>query len=353
VSGASRAPARTLGEIARVAEASIEGSPDTEIRGVAGLEDAESGDVSFLAHPRYESALASTRATAVILAPGVPCPKHVQALRAKDPYGALARILSLFEPPGGKIPPGVHPSAVIGSGVTFGEGVRIGPGAVIDEGARIGARCTIGAGAVVGAGAVLGDDCLLHPRAVIAHGCILGRRVIVHPGAVIGADGFGYAMVGGAYAKIPQIGIVEIGDDVEIGANSCIDRATIGRTRIGSGTKIDNLVQVAHNVAIGEGCALAGQSGVAGSARIGDGVRIGGQTGISGHIRIGDGVTVGGRSGVIGDLSPGETVSGFPARSHRETMRIQACLHKLPEMLRRLRILESGREVSSSGTAED
>jgi UDP-3-O-[3-hydroxymyristoyl] glucosamine N-acyltransferase len=205
----------------------------------------------------------------------------------------------------------------------------------------------------IGRGVVIGEDVFLHPRVVIARGCLLGRRVIVQAGAVIGSDGFGYAFGGGAYRKIPQIGIVEIGDDVEIGANACIDRATIGRTRIGSGTKIDNLVMVAHNVAIGEGCAIAAQSGIAGSTQIGKGVRVGGQVGIQGHVRIGDGVTAGARSGIIGNISSGEFVSGYPARSHRQMMRIYASLHQLPELLRRLRVLESKRKERTSGTAED
>jgi UDP-3-O-[3-hydroxymyristoyl] glucosamine N-acyltransferase len=353
VSEGSRALAKTLGEIAQAAEATVEGATDTVIHGVAGLEEARPGDLSFLAHPRFEGALAKTKATAVILTPGVACPGHVQALRAKDPYQAMARVLSLFDPFGDLLTPGVHPSAVIGKDVVLGEGVSIGAHVVIEDSAAIGARSTISPGVFIGRGAAIGEDAFLHPRVVIARGCILGRRVIVQAGAVIGSDGFGYAFAGGAYRKIPQIGIVEIGDDVEIGANACIDRATIGRTRIGAGTKIDNLVMVAHNVAIGEGCAFAAQSGVAGSTRIGKGVRVGGQVGIGGHLRIGDGVTAAARSGVIGDLSSGETVSGYPARSHREMMRIYASLQRLPEMLRRLRVLESNREERTSGTAED
>ncbi len=329
-----------LGRIAEIAGASLEGDPSVPIDGVCGLEDARPGDLSFLSSPRYASQLATTKATAVILAPGVEAPTHVQVLRARDPYVAFVQLLPHFEPPRSEARPGVHPSAVVAGNVRLGEGASIGALAMVEEDVSIGARTRVGSGCVIGRGTVVGDDCTLHPRVVIMHGCILGQRVIVHPGAVIGADGFGYTFADGAYRKVPQVGTVEIADDVEVGANACIDRATIGRTRIGRGTKIDNLVQLAHNSAVGEGCAFASQSGVAGSTKFGDGVRIGGQAGIGGHLRIGDGVTIGGQGGVIGDVEAGATITGYPARDHKTMMRVHAAMMQLPEMIRRLRRLE-------------
>jgi UDP-3-O-[3-hydroxymyristoyl] glucosamine N-acyltransferase len=208
---------------------------------------------------------------------------------------------------------------------------------VVAEGGSIGARTCLIGNVYVGADAAVGADCLLYPGVYVGARCRLGDRVIVQAGAVIGADGFGYAPGEGGYRKIPQIGIVIVGDDVEIGANACIDRATVGATRIGPGAKIDNLVQVAHNVAIGAGSALAAQSGVAGSTRLGKAVRLGGQAGLVGHVRIGDGASVGAQAGVIGDVKAGETVSGYPARPHREALRAEAALRRLPDLIKRLR----------------
>jgi UDP-3-O-[3-hydroxymyristoyl] glucosamine N-acyltransferase len=210
----------------------------------------------------------------------------------------------------------------------------------VGRGARLGARTRVGAGTVIDEEATLGADCYVYPRVYVGRGCRLGDRVIVHAGVVIGSDGFGYAPVEGAYRKVPQLGTVIVEDDVEIGANACIDRATFGATRIGRGTKIDNLVQVAHNVAIGEHSALAAQAGVAGSTRLGKGVQLGGQAGLVGHLKVGDGARVAAQAGVIGDIAAGETVSGYPARPHREALRVQAYLRKLPEIARRLRALE-------------
>jgi UDP-3-O-[3-hydroxymyristoyl] glucosamine N-acyltransferase len=237
--------------------------------------------------------------------------------------------------------------------VALGEGASVGPLACVEDDVVLGARTRIGPGCVLERGARVGDDCVLHARVVLARGCILGHRVIVQPGVVIGADGFGYTFEAGAYRKVPQVGIVEIGDDVEIGANTCIDRATIGRTSVGRGSKIDNLVQLAHNVALGEGCAVAGLAGVAGSTRIGRGVRIGGQAGIGGHARIGDGATIGGQAGVVGDIDAGATVTGYPARDHRTMMRVHAAMLLLPALIRRVRALEKVLTGRAADPAEE
>jgi UDP-3-O-[3-hydroxymyristoyl] glucosamine N-acyltransferase len=348
VSFVKSSAAFSLGELAQRIGASLEGSPDASVRGVAGLDEAREGDLTFLAHPKYRSALATTHATAVIAAPGVECPPTLAVLRASDPYSALAKVLMLFEPAPVEPPEPIHPSAILAPGATIGEGVTIGPYTVLEAEAQVGAGSRLSAHVHVSGEAVIGEDCLLHARAYLGRRCVLGDRVILQPGAVVGADGFGYAPVDGVYRKIPQIGIVVVEDDVEIGANACIDRATLGETRIGCGTKIDNLVQIAHNVAIGDHSVLAAQAGVAGSTHLGKRVRLGGQAGLIGHIRVGDDVSVGAQGGVIGDIPEGTTVSGYPARPHREALKVEAQLRRLPELVRRIRELESERKNRES-----
>lgn len=339
---------RTLAEVAARVGGTLEGSPDVRIGAVAGLEEAGPGDLTFFAHPRYRAALAATRAGAVLAPPDEPCPEGIAVVRVADPHLALQRVLEWFDPGPPAVAPGVHPTAVVHGSAELGEGVAVGPHAVVEASARLGARTTVGAGCYVGEGAELGPECYLYPHAYVGRGCVLGARVVLQPSAVVGSDGFGYAFTEGRYRRIPQLGIVVLGDDVEIGANACIDRATLGQTRIERGTKIDNLVQVAHNVAIGEDSALAAQSGVAGSTRLGKRVRLGGQAGLVGHIRVGDGAQAGAQAGVIGDIPPGVTVSGYPARPHQEAMRAEAAVRRLPELARRVRALEGRGE----GTGE-
>lgn len=338
----------SLAEIAGQVGGELSGSPEVKVRGVGGLDDAGEDELSFLHHPKYRPALAVTRAAAVLVAPDVDVPSRLVTIRVPDPYGAVARVLMMFDPGLPEVS-GVHPTAVVAPDAELGAETGVGPHAVVEAGARIGARSKVGAGSHVSRDAVLGEDCYLFPRVFVGRGCVLGNRVRIHPGAVIGADGFGYAHVEGEYRKIPQLGIVEVADDVEIGANACIDRATIGKTTIGRGTKIDNLVQIAHNVAIAEGAALAAQSGVAGSTRIGKGARLGGQAGLVGHIDIGDGASIGAQAGVIGDIPAGVTVSGYPARPHGDAMRIEAAVRRLPELVRRLRALEKSAEKQEGG----
>jgi UDP-3-O-[3-hydroxymyristoyl] glucosamine N-acyltransferase len=323
------APALTLAKIAEHVGGALEGRADLPVTGVAGIEEAGPGELTFVANPKYAQALRTTRASAVLLAPDMECPESIACVRTPDPYAALVRVLMLFDPGPPPVPPGVHPAAVVGEGVELGQDAGVGPFAVVEAGARIGKGTRIAAHAYVGHEAVLGDGCYLHPNSYVGRGCRLGHRVILYPGAIIGSDGFGYAPYEGRYHKIPQLGIVDLGDDVEIGANACIDRATMGCTRVGRGTKIDNLVQVAHNVAIGEDGVIAAQTGISGSTRIGDRLRMGGQVGVIGHLRFGNDVTASAKSGVIGDLSDGEMVSGFPARPHREWLRGVAALRRL------------------------
>lgn len=331
----------TLGEIARAVGGDLEGPADLVLTGVAGLDEAGPSELSFLANPRYRAALAATRAGAVLVTADEPCRDGLPRVRTKDPYAALVVVLARLDP-GPPPVEGIHPTAVVHPSARLAAGVGLGPHAVVEARARVGARTRVAAGAYVGEDAALGEDVYLYPHAHVGRGCVLGDRVVLHAGAVLGSDGFGYAPVDGAYRKVPQLGIVIVEDDVEIGANACIDRATFGATRIGRGTKIDNLVQIAHNVAVGEHSALAAQSGVAGSTRLGRGVVLGGQAGLIGHLRIGDGARVAAQAGVIGHIEAGETVSGYPARPHREALRVAAHLRKLPELDRRIRALESG-----------
>jgi len=332
-------PSLTLAEVAQAVGGTLEGPGDRVVRGVAGLEEAGPDEVSFLAGRRYAGALATTRAGAVLVAAGVECPASLARVRTPDPYAALVVLLGRFDP-GPPAIEGVHPTAIVDPDAALAPGVGLGPHVVVGRGARVGARTRVGAGTVIGEDAAVGADAYLYPGVHVGRRCVLGDRVVVHAGAVIGSDGFGYAQVGGTYRKVPQLGIVLVGDDVEIGANTCIDRGTFGATSIGRGTKIDNLVQVAHNVAIGEHSALAAQCGLAGSARLGKGVRVGGQAGIAGHFRVADGAQVAGQAGVTGPVGAGETVSGYPARPHREALRTLAHLQQLPDLARRVRALE-------------
>ena len=319
-----------LSELAALVGGRLEGvaSPDAEITGVSSLHDALPGDVSFLANPKYSKQLASTKATAVFVRGdcALPPPEAGGALvRVESPDLAFAKAVPLFTKPAIVRSPGVHPSAVVDPTAKLGKDVHVGPLAVIGPGAVIGDRCVVEAHVVVADEAVLGEDCHLYPMVSIRERCRLGRRVTIHNGTVIGADGFGYntkiGPEGIRVEKIPQLGNVEIGDDVEIGANATIDRARFGSTVIGPHTKIDNLVQIAHNVRTGPYCGIVAQVGVAGSTHLGTGVMLWGQVGLAGHLEIGDRVEVLAHSGVAGDLREPGTYFGAPAVPKREALR--------------------------------
>jgi len=327
-----------LRELAERLGCELCGDGDVEIRGVAGLEQAGPGELSFLAHPRYADKLAATRAAAVVVADGhetsLPC------LVSDNPYLAFARAVALLRPPA-RAAAGVHASAQVDPSAVLGEGVHVGALAVVGKGVRVGARSVLHPHVVLYDGVELGEDCVLHAGVSVREGCRLGQRVVVQDGAVIGADGFGFARdKDGRYHKFPQVGIVVIEDDVEIGALTAIDRAALGETRIGRGTKLDNLVQVGHSVRIGEDTVLAGQVGVAGSTQIGRGVTLAGQVGVAGHLTIGDGVTATAQTGIPSSVEAGSVVSGYPAIENRAWLRSSAVFAKLPELQRRLRELE-------------
>jgi UDP-3-O-[3-hydroxymyristoyl] glucosamine N-acyltransferase len=318
-----------------------------QLNGVAPLEKARPDQIAFYTNAAYRKHLAGCRAGAIIVsAADAELPELVQRplLIAVTPYAAFARISQLFHPVPRK-PAGIHPSAVIHPEAVVDPTARVEAMAHVGQGSRIGANAVLMAGAYVGDAVMIGDETIVHPRVVVRDGCLVGARCILQPGAVIGADGFGFAFdpegdgEGPIHRKIPQAGIVRIEDDVEIGANACVDRATLGETVIGRGTKIDNLVQIAHNVQIGPLCVLAAQTGIAGSTTVGFGVAMGGQSGAVGHLSIGDMVRVGAQSGVTRDVEPGTTVGGFPAMEQKTWLRSAAAMTRVPELLREIRAL--------------
>jgi len=335
---------KTLAELAVELGGAVVGDGSTVIRGVAGIREALPGDVTFLANPRYESHLAETRASAVIC-DRQPRECAIPLLQVDNPYLAFQKAVRVFRPDLYRPAPGVHPSAVVAPDAVLGEGVSIGPHCVVESGARVGARAVVMAGGYVGAKAAIGEDTYLYPRVTVREECVIGERCIVHAGVVIGADGFGFAFDAGRYHKVPQVGNVVIGDDVEIGANTCIDRATTDSTRVGDGTKIDNLVQIGHNVDIGRHCIIVAQVGISGSTKLEDYVTLGGQVGLAGHIRVGKGAMVGAQSGVTKDVGPREVVSGYPAVNHSAWKRLHVLLQKLPQLFQRTRALEQKLEA--------
>jgi len=330
---------RPLADIARIIDADVSAEDGTrEIRGVAAIDLAGPEDITFISNPQYARFLAGTNAGAVIVARGTAAPSSTVALAVEDPYVAFLKVLELFDT---RTPfdvnEGVHPQAFVHPGAKLGKGVSLGACAVLGDGVSVGDNTIIGPGCVILHGTKIGRSCRLYPNVTIMDGCLIGDRVILHAGVVVGSDGFGFAPHGGALHKIPQIGIVRIEDDVEIGAGTCIDRATFGETVVGRGAKIDNLVQLAHNVRIGSSTVIAAQTGISGSTSVGSGVKMGGQSGAAGHIVIGDGASVGGQAGVTKDVPPGEIVSGYPAKKHAIALRQEAALRNIPEMIKKVR----------------
>ncbi len=332
------APRFTLAELAERTAGRAEGDRGFILSGVAGLAEAGPLDVTFIEVARQVRAAAVCSAGAVFLRAGLELPGR-NLIRVDNPRLAFAEALALFHP-APVAPAGIHPSAVVEVGAVVDPTASVAAFCFIGAGARIGARAVLHPFVSVGPGAVVGAETRLHPGAIVLERVSLGARVIVHPGAVIGSDGFGYISDGRGQRKIPQVGTVEIGDDVEIGAGTTIDRATTGATRIGRGTKIDNLVQIAHNVTIGEHAIVVAQTGVAGSARIGDQAVIGGQVAIADHVVLGGGARIAGRTAVFRNVEPGATVSGFGPQLHRDFMKSQAVFEQLPHLRRRLADLE-------------
>ncbi len=336
--------ALTLSELARQVDGNIvRGEPSFLIEGIAALDEAGPSELSFLGNERYRQQFLETRAGAVIVPPGVTAGPESAALVAVDnPSFAFGTAVKHFTAAHARVfEPGIHPRAIIAEGVELDPAkVRVHAGAVVMAGAVIGDGTEIGPNVVVGEKVRIGRDCLLHALVSIRERCVLGDRVTVQPGAVIGSDGFGYETVEGRHVKMDQIGIVVLEDDVEIGANTAIDRARFGRTVIGAGSKVDNLVQIAHNVQIGEHNLLVSQSGVAGSAKTGKYVVLAAQAGIAGHVKIGDQAMFAGRAGATADMEGGKTYGGYPAQPHMDEQRQKAALRKLPELIKRVKRLE-------------
>jgi UDP-3-O-[3-hydroxymyristoyl] glucosamine N-acyltransferase len=326
-----------LAQIAAALDAHLEnGSPDTEIAGVAGIEQAGPGDLTFVANPKYGAAAKKTKASAVIVAHDFPV-LATAMLRSKNPYLTFACAIALFHPPS-KYTPGIHTTAVIHPSARIGEGAHIGPYVVISEDVEIGRNAVLLAHVVIYRGVKIGDNFLAHAHAVIREHCRLGNNVLLQNGVVIGADGFGFAKDDlGHWHKIPQPMPVVIEDDVEIQANTCIDRASVGETHIAQGTKIDNLVQVGHGSHIGEHSLLAAQVGLAGSTEVGNHVILTGQVGVVGHCKVGDGAIVTPQSGVAGDIPAGAVVSGTPAIDHKLWLKVSALLSRLPDIAKTVR----------------
>jgi UDP-3-O-[3-hydroxymyristoyl] glucosamine N-acyltransferase len=331
-----------LSEVAEKTGGWLDGDGATDIHGVAGISEAGEGEISFIANPRYAAAAAATKASAVIVARDWNGTCSAPLIRVENPDEAFAKVATLFYTPPLRPASGVHPSALVAADAEIEENVSIGALCVVESGAKIGAGTVILPQCYIGRKAVLGRNCWLYPQVSLREEVRVGNRVIVHNGTVIGSDGFGYSVDGqGIRTKIPQIGIVEIGDDVEIGANVTIDRARFGSTKIGNGVKIDNLVQIAHNVVIGDHAVIIAQVGIAGSTHIGSKVIIAGQAGIAGHLHVGDGAVIGAKTAVIKDVEPGAYVMGIPAMPSAKFKRAQAGIMLLPKLKERIAGLEN------------
>ena len=335
----------TAADIAGAVGGELRGDPGARVGSVAPLHRAGRADLTFLATARYASLLASSSPGVLLVTPelattpGMPGSVVVVEKPLEALLGLLPRLYTIR-----RSSTGIHSTAHLGRGVVLGQDVSIGPYAVVGDGATLGDRTTIDAHVVVGDGVTIGTDCHLFPDVTLYSGSVIGNRVIAHSGVRIGGDGYGYVFSQGAHQKIPHVGRCFINDDVEIGANSTIDRGSIDDTVIGAGTKIDNLVQIGHNVSIGKLCLIMSQCGISGSARIGDGCILAGQAGIGGHLEIGDRARIAGQAGVFGNVPAGETWSGYPARPHKESLRASAALFKLAGMIKRLERLLAEKE---------
>ena len=330
----------TIAQIAELLGGSVDGDGSAEITGLAKIEEATSGQLSFIANPKYTKFIETTHATAILVDLDFP-QSDKTLIRIQNPYFAFLKMAEHFYVQEPQVNIGIHHTAVIGKDSEIGEKCAVGAHVVIGKKCKIGRDTVIYPGVVIGDAVEVGEKSIIYANVSIREKCRIGNKVIIHPGAVIGSDGFGFAFENGVYHKLPQMGNVVIEDDVEIGANTTIDRATLGETRIKQGAKIDNLVQIAHNVQVGENTVIAAQTGLSGSAKVGKNVKIGGQAGFVGHIEIGDNALIGAQSGVTKSVPDNAFISGYPARPHMKAKREEASLAKLPDLLKKIRLLES------------
>jgi UDP-3-O-[3-hydroxymyristoyl] glucosamine N-acyltransferase len=331
----------TLSDLAARIGGWVVGDGSIVVARVDTVDDATSDTLTFATDEHYYATALASNAGAILVDAAIPLgdrsPKPL--LVVENARQALAGLLQMLKPPRPK-GPFRHPSAVVEDGAQVAADVYVGANAYVGRNARIASGVTIGPGAHIGNDTSIGEDSWLHPRATVLDGCVIGKRVVMHAGSVIGSEGFGWAFTEGRLQRIPQVGNVVLDDDVEVGANTCIDRAQTGSTRVGEGTKFDNLVQVGHNCRIGKHCAFASLTGLAGSTVVGDFVQVGGQVGFKGHITVGNRVTIAGQTGVWGDVADGAMISGMPARNHRERMKQEVILKRLPKLVARVEALE-------------
>ncbi len=331
----------TVGDAARLVVGTVTGDESVQIKAIGPVDEVHAGGMAFLAAKRYTKYVPESEATSYLVSPALASyvPDGVPSVVVENPHPALRTLLERFHPPR-EWSSDIHPTAVLGAGVRIGEGVLVGPYAVLEDGVQLGDRSRVGAHCVIGRDTQVGTDCTLYPQVVVYHESVIGDRVVVHAGARIGADGFGFTFVDGAHLKMPQVGRAVIEDDVEIGANTTIDRGSMGDTVIGRGSKLDNLIHMAHNVRVGALSLFAALVGVAGSTRIGEGVWMGGQVGVSNHLEIGDGARLAIATKLMRDVPAGVTMSGHPSRPHREQLRRQAQLGRLSKLVDRVAALE-------------
>jgi UDP-3-O-[3-hydroxymyristoyl] glucosamine N-acyltransferase len=330
-----------LSELSTFLGGTLVGDGEALIDNITGIKEAEQGDITFLANKRYIPYLKTTKASAVIIPSTITPLRGKNFIQVENPYIAFMKVVKFFSPEQRKYPPGIHSTAVIGKGVSLGKDVTVQPFAIIEDNVKVEDNSIIMAGVFIGHSSHIGSDCLIYPNVTIRENVYIGNRVIIHSGSVVGSDGFGFAKNGETHEKVPQLGKVIVEDDVELGANVTVDRATLGVTHIKKGTKIDNLVQIGHNVIVGENSIIVAQVGISGSSVIGKDVVLAGQAGVVGHIEIGDHTIVGAQAGVTKPIPSNTCVSGYPARPHQQAKKTQAYISRIPSLAKTLKQLKS------------